>query len=533
MRRTLAFTLSAGMALVLAGCGISQGTRNFAEQTERQIERRAQEIESARQELTAFLESPESEGLREAAEREQWVGRLDVAAQKVETSRKTYDEKVRPILEADDSSREYELYEPLESIGQILESTRENTEFWRVRRDAMMQVKANAGQVREQARAAVESIETQLQRIRPQSVQAKREFEDQAEAIDALVDPLEERLTAAREALGVVEEQYRTHQQGSGGDYGAMLGAAQVIETNHAYVAQAANEAEAKFSQLSQSYARTLIDMNAEYFLTIRRQSWDNSRDYPALHNYDYPERQVDAETLRHFDEIRTSLATYKRGWFSNDLDLFRGVDAQRWNALQIDPEENWPSKDDDEAELWLQNTRAQYFHKYHVVENGETYETDWVPVEEAFFFANIDNLGMDVEAKPYGAFESEKMTNAAPPGMAYVGNERYGRWERRNGGTVWTWIAPYLFYRSLFGNPWQYNRSEWNTWRSGYYGSRPYYGGTASSPRYGTRSSRTQSSPVLSGSRFGRSGGFSRPAGSVRGAGPAGRGGGFGGSGK
>ena len=54
------------------------------------------------------------------------------------------------------------------------------------------------------------------------------------------------------------------------------------------------------------------------------------------------------------------------------------------------------------------------YYHKYLVVENGR-------PLRPASFrsawhssLANVDNLGMDVEAKPYGSFEDEKL--ATPP---------------------------------------------------------------------------------------------------------------------
>ena len=529
--RTAALGVVALVA-TLAGCGISQGTRNFAEEVNGQIQRREQEIEQTRKELADFLASPESEGFRQAAEREQWAQRIEIAAGKVSAARSTYDQKVKPILDADDSGREYEVYEPLDQIGPILESTREESGFWRARRDGMVELKSKIDVARQQMRNHVASTEAAMEQLRPQAAAAKREFPDQADAISALVTPLEGRLEASQSALQGFEAEYRKHESGSGADYGLMYALAGLMQMNDQNVAQAANEAEAKFAELSTSYARTLVDMKAEYFLTVRRQSWDNNVDYPSLHDYDYPQRQVDAPTMDYFDDISSSLATYKRGWFGNDLNLFPNVDKAKWDALKIDPEEQWPSSDDDEAELWLQDTTAKYYHKYHVVQNGETSETDWVEVEEAFFLANLDNLGMDVEAKPYGVFESEKMTQAAPPGMAYVGNERYGRWERSNGGMMWTWIAPYLFYRSLFGNPWMYSRNEYTTFRNGYYGSRPYYG-TGSTPMYGTRSSRTQSSPTLAGSTFGRSGGFSRAPSSVRGAGPAGRGGGFGGSGK
>lgn len=519
--------------LTLAGCGLPQQMIQLAEETDGQITQRTRELETSRQELLAFQESEESVGYRGDIEREQWLGQLSTAEAVVSQARKLYDERVKPVIEADDSSRENDAYQALLEIPKLLDSARDSAGFWRARRELLTQAKQNADALLKTARVENQQIQNTVQGLQSRFAAAKREFPEQSEGLDRAWTSFQSVSGGAKDSLSRLEAQERTRQAQGVADYGVVATESEKIRSSLEQITQGAATAEARIAELSRSYAKTLIDMRADYALVIRRQSWDNSAEYPSLHDYDYPEVTVDGGTFDYFDSIPTSLATFSKGWFGNDLTLLAGVDRQRWDSLKIDPEQAWPSSDDDAAELWLQTATAKYFHKYHVVENGEPSETDWVPVEEAFFFANIDNLGMDVEAKPYGLFEAQKLTHAAPPGMAYVGNPRYGRWERQGGGTVWTWIAPYLFYRSLFGTPWNYRRDEWNTWHTGYYGSRPYYGGTSSAPAYGTRSSRTQTSPTLSGSNFGRSGGFNRPAGSVRGAGPASRGGGFGGSGK
>jgi hypothetical protein len=518
--------------LALAGCGLSEDLVQLAQNTERQITQREREIESSRQELEAFQASESSVGYRGAIEREEWLTRLTNAQAVVSQARSIYDQRVKPVVEDNDASRADDVSQALMEIPKLLDSVRDSTGFWRERRRALDHAKENADSLLSGARTQLQSIDEQLSGFGSRVVAARREFPDQAETIDQLSDPLEEQAAFANRSLERLQEQNRMRESGSVPDYGILAEESTSVEETQTRIVQGVAAAEAKLAELSHSYAKTLIDMKADYGLIIRRQSWDNAAEYPYLRDYDYPPRKVDGPTFEYFDEIPTSLATYKRGWFGNELNTFPGVDRQRWDTLNIKPEERWPHSDDDEAEFWLQGATAEYFHKYHVVENGETSETDWVPVDEAFFFANLDNLGMDVEAKPYGVFEENKLTHAAPPGMAYVGNPRYGRWESQNGGMVWAWIAPYLFYRTLFGNPWSYSRDEWNAWHGGYHGSRPYYG-SGSTPSYGTRSGRTQTSPTLAGSNFGRSGGFSRPAGSVRGAGPASRGGGFGGSGK
>ena len=193
--------------------------------------------------------------------------------------------------------------------------------------------------------------------------------------------------------------------------------------------------------------------------------------------------------------------------------------------VLGIDPVQAWP-RGDNAAEYWVEKAEAHYFHKYLVQENGQTTETGWTEVTEELFFKNVDNLGMDVESKPYGSFESEKLTHAAPPGMAYVGNPHYGRWvSDGSGGSVWNWIGPYLFFRTMFGSPVSYNRSDWSNWSRDYRGSRPYYGGSTSAPRWGSKSQTVRTSPRMQGTTLARSGGLRQASTSVRGAGPSSRG--------
>lgn len=527
--KNLGWIALVGALAVTVGCVLSDYTIEMVNQARTQVEQRKKEIETSRSDLAAFLESDASVGYRNAAEEEEWSARIDAAAAKIAKAEEVLDKQVQPIVEESDYDREYDAQTLAQDVMDLAAGARQELGFWRERKAALDQAKEKASDLAGMAKQSVVMIDNRLDTLKPRLAAAKREFPDQAEPLDALVTPLLGRGGAAREAARQVAEQAEAHSAGKAADYGILARQAEYVNESRELILESAEAVEARFAELNHSYSKTLIDMKAEYMLTIRRQSWDNSKDYPSLHNVDY-EIKVDGGTFDYFDSINGSLAQLKLGWFGDDLSLLSGVDQKRWDALKIDVKSNW-FDEDDEAEFWMEKGTAKYFHKYHVVENGEVAETDWVPVDEAFFFANLDNLGMDVESKPYGVFEKDKLTHAAPPGMAYVGNERYGRWERQGGGSVWTWIAPYLFYRSLFGSPWMYQRNEWNTWRTGYYGSRPYYG-SGSSPMYGTRSSRTQTSS-LGGSQFGRSGGFNRPAGSVRGAGPASRGGGFGGSGK
>ncbi len=143
-----------------------------------------------------------------------------------------------------------------------------------------------------------------------------------------------------------------------------------------------------------------------------------------------------------------------------------------------------------------------EYYHQYRIIkedQNGDINEeiTDWYPVGEAFFDANLNNMGMEIASKG----EDGKITKSiGPPGYgSYVGNEKYGRWSQRDGGSFWEFYGKYALMSSMF-NMMAYpaRRSYYNDYRGGYYGTgRSYYGPRSSNGTYayGTRSKYNTSS--------------------------------------
>lgn len=137
-----------------------------------------------------------------------------------------------------------------------------------------------------------------------------------------------------------------------------------------------------------------------------------------------------------------------------------------------------------------------EYYHQYRIVKEdqaGEVSEetTDWYPVDEQFFKANLNNMGMEIAAK---SPEGKITKGVSPPGYgAYVGNEKYGQWTERNGSSFWEFYGKYALMSSMF-NMMAYpaRRSYYDDYRGGYYGTgRSYYGprGNDGSYTYGTNS--------------------------------------------
>ncbi|NWH03438.1 hypothetical protein [Desulfobacter latus] len=174
-----------------------------------------------------------------------------------------------------------------------------------------------------------------------------------------------------------------------------------------------------------------------------------------------------------------------------------------------------------------LGSTQFKYFHKYLKEENGETSETGWEVVNASFYEQNLENLGMAILSKPYGEFEPD--FQAAPPGMAYVGNPEYGEWKQdESGNRFWSWYGKYAFFSHLFFfPPHYYSYGSWNRWNRDYRYKKPYYGQTQTGRTFGSRGTRMKQSPRYQNSTFSKTGGFKTASASVRGRASGLRGGG------
>lgn len=135
------------------------------------------------------------------------------------------------------------------------------------------------------------------------------------------------------------------------------------------------------------------------------------------------------------------------------------------------------------------------YRHQYQIITEKDSLPveriTDWMEVPEKYFWKNENNMGMEIASKNS---EGKVSKVASPPGYSnYVGNSRYGSWNRSGGNSFWVWYGQYAFMSNMFhmsSRP--IYRSEYRDYRSGgYYGTRAYYGPKGKAGyKYGTNSS-------------------------------------------
>jgi hypothetical protein len=143
------------------------------------------------------------------------------------------------------------------------------------------------------------------------------------------------------------------------------------------------------------------------------------------------------------------------------------------------------------------------------------TSEERWVEVSPATYQAMRNDLGMAIEHKPAGKYDSEADRVAQPAGFAYVApngqSNQYGYWDHGGGHDFWVFYGQYALMRDLLFNH-SYrplDRSEWEDYRSYQRTGRTYYGNDyeAGLPKYGSQGTAT--ADRYSGSAYAKSGGF------------------------
>lgn len=147
---------------------------------------------------------------------------------------------------------------------------------------------------------------------------------------------------------------------------------------------------------------------------------------------------------------------------------------------------------------------------------NDTTTSLQWIEVPEAQFQKVKDDLGMAIEHKDAGKFDSEAQTTPEPAGFAYIappsqGSNQYGYWTHSGGESFWTFLPQYLLLRELMWGP-AYRPiviGEYDRYRSFESAGHTYYGRETptSPPKYGSHGTFTEQH--YASSRYMQSGGF------------------------
>lgn len=532
MRNPLGLLLVLLAALGLAGCGhnLPEELRNAAAALEKGLASTETHIQAQQEKFEKALSSSAFAAIAPYAAKEDLVKSFDRAREETTRARTLYTDTITPLIKKDDPASAPQIKAEILRAEQMIQGARASARQPFDRMDRIRYAMTDTRALRSEARAAGRQILVSAETLKTGPVaQALEKFPDSAGLIQARIAPFDQAGEAARRNLTIVEREFKAHDSGGNADYAAFATAADSLVSDAVRLRKEGKILEEDIAQLYQSYTKVLQDMKVDYYLTIKRESWDERSDYynPAVSSFT---RKVSPATYTALTEstqesIADVMPAYGRVSFKNNV-------GPAWDTLQINPTENWPDRQHNAATFWVEDSREDYFHKYLLETNGETRETDWEKVNPSFFEQHQENLGMAILSKPYGVFEPDAM--AAPPGMAYVGNPEYGEWKKdEKGESFWSWYGRYAFFSHLFFfPPSYYYYGSWNRWRTDYRYRQPYYGQTKSGQTtYGTRGTQVKGSPRYQNTTFAKTGGFKGRAPSVRGASV--RGGGPGAKGK
>ncbi len=512
------------LCLLLAACGgLPKEVKQRADALKSQFKTTKKTIAENREKFPKLTASPEFEPFLRYSDRENWVTSFDQAELELERARKLYEKDLLPLVKLNDETRAHSVITQVGRVQQALKRAVKTSRHPYDRYDQLQNTIKNADTIHQSAQSRSNQISEQVARLAEDpAAKAKKEFPNSVANIDAKLAPFLKIEREAAAAAKVIQTQYAAHQDGTDTDYAAMTDSDVVLTR----AVQTLEKSDPKFRKevkgLYSSYTKILQDMKAEYTITVTRESWDNYSDYysPSIVSF---KRQVSPELYEFFDTTTIDTIAELRPYFKSHI-------GNRWDQLQINPKANWTKRAHDWAVFWVNDSREKYFHKYLIEENGEQRESDWEPVSADFYFNNMEFLGMSILTKPYGVFESDRIRQATPPGMAYVGDARYGEWkEDNNGDRFWSWYGKYAFFSTLFFMPPSYySYNSWHDWDRKYKRKKHYFGASyGGGYRYGTYGSHVKKSPRFLGSAFAKRGGLKAQAPSVRGAGAKIRGGG------
>jgi len=520
----------AGLIVISAGCGggLPKDLKNEARSLPDAIKAGRSQVENHKDKYQNLTKASEFKVVETFAQKENWAQKFQLAYDKLTRAKELYDKDLAPLVSNNKPELAQAVKQQIARIKKVLQDADELSRYPFSRFSKIEASIENAADLQSRAKKDAEQINRIANEIKTGPLaKAIADFPDLIEKINSRFAPLLKLERQSRDHLSVVAAEYSRHTEGSPADYAAFTDSTEALASGLKLAQTLEIQISEEMAQLYSSYTKILQDMKEEYYVTVKRESWNENSDYynPRFATF---QRQVGPETYEALttDNLNT-IASIRAGFTGS---RFSSNIGNLWEKLAINPAEQWPGRGHNAASFWVADSQVAYFHKYMLEENGETRETDWQKVDESFYEANLEFLGMAILAKPYGLFEQDRLIQAAPPGMAYVGNSKYGKWENDNSGNrFWSWYGRYAFFSTLFFYPPSYYRyNSWYGWHNNYRYNRPYFGKTKNGFRkYGTAGTHIKKSPRFQSTTFAKSGGFKSQTASVRGAGANLRGGG------
>jgi hypothetical protein len=435
------------IVLAMTACStsdsITENLKSSADGLEDQINQSREDVDARESEYEASLDTEQYRFIADYSAEERHANRFDQARAALDEANDVRENRVNDLTDGYKSEERQELADAVNDAERhIAEAQRlaEDPAQWL---DLVVATRDDSDGTVAEAEAAATAVAENSAAIESIVATSKENFPQEASRFNELTRPYTDLQQQVAQAIPSLQTEAAKPEP----NYAVMTEFAELARHGQ----ETTNEG---LTELNTSETQTLIDVRVDSSVVIGRTSWDDYADYPTEHEHIYEPREVSPEVADHFAQLAGrddgKLAKMNN---SDELDLEDDVDADHWDALNIDKKENWVDGD-DESELWLSEVVDVPCHQILRLVNGEPdssarpdpesnpcsgYDTqadlaDGIYWEEGDGVRTAD-VGMDIYSKARGLFNEQATEAASPPGMAYVGDPETGEWREDENG--------------------------------------------------------------------------------------------------
>lgn len=518
VRKRSAWLIILAMLFFVASCGMNEEVLERAKGLEKEITSTQAVLKKRENEYASFKNSSEfKKEFRVYAERENWQSHFDEAGSDLQHAINVQKKQIVPLVEKNDSEDEGKLLKQMQRVKGSLKLVQSKSRIPTQRIGEIRTAKKNSSTLIKQARAANARLNKSYIFLREVKRDVELNHPRQKLRVKSQFAEFERLRKESNQAFAKAESELRQKTP----DYALFDNAVKLVVSHNQEMEESKVSFRQKQKTLDTDYAKILDDMRVIYKVQIGRTSWDDGSDWDTNKDVLYQHVEVDEETYEYFavNEAKYPFAKHYRSWGNWSSKIY--VDQGKWSKLGIPWRAGWPSSSHDAAEYWLNDLPVVYQHRYVYVRGDKKATEDWEVVDEAYFEANVENLGMTLVSKPLSYYEEEVIKTATPPGMDKVGNEKYGQWKKdpNTGQSFWAFYGQYMFLSHMLGGH-RYYYDDWSSYDRSRRSGQAYYGKNKS---WGSSGKYAQTK--MSDRTAFRQGTVDRRAGGIRGAGKSGRG--------
>ncbi|NQY95353.1 MAG: hypothetical protein HRT43_14400 [Campylobacteraceae bacterium] len=531
-----------GVILLLSGCGINERWKTESRVLKKELINAEKKVLNQIQKYKEFKNSSQYKDVEKYAKRENWEKHFEDTSKLLKSSKELHIQ-IFKIVENDDEDEQ----EKLKKLNKILKTNIDKintlSPYILKRIKLIKETKKTIDSLQQQALIGFEKTNQLYENTQEVFKKAKVDYPKKISNINEKEKKFNEMFLISEKNISLLKKEY--NKTSSKRDYALYADTYESLSRNNQLIKVAHLSSNKKISELYQSYTRILTDIKIDNFVQVTRSTWNEYAEYGRDSIYKYPASKVSSKVYDYFYTLEIdNIAGYNSNFLANNR-FTPNIDFNMWNALKISSSiSNYHNR----GVWWVSKFGQKFYHKYTIIKNNEEIKTDWIEVDNLTFDKNKANLGMEILSKPYGYYEDEKISTAAPAGMSAVGNSKYGEWrERRNtstgmSGLYWFFLPRYSYYNS-YGSSYYY-QNDYRRYQDSRRRNQSYYG---SNYQYGTWGSNTYSNNRYSSSHYAQSNAadvrasrngkgsqqYKRSTSSIRGTGSSSRGRGPGGGGK